>query len=106
MEEECGANFEDNSDMKEDINDYRKDLGTREALLNSDLKPRARNLETELAECEERSEAQIRELQRLKNMFNEQLNKNANLCDDMNQFESELIAVNYFINKILGQIRS
>ena len=99
MEEECTSGYDENSDMKVDINDYRKDLGMREAQLNNDLRPRARALEAELAECEERSESQIRELQRLKSSCNEQLNKNANLMDDMNQLEIELTSVNYFINK-------
>ena len=51
------------------------------------------------------TENQIRELQRLKNSFNEQLNKNANLCDDTNQLENELQSVRQLF-KTLGQNRT
>jgi len=93
MEEETGCCRDENDDLKAEINDYRKDLGMREGQANNELRPRARALESELAECEERSETQIRELQRIKNDFNEQLNKNANYCDDSNHLEVELQSV-------------
>jgi chromosome segregation ATPase len=105
MEEETALGRNENDDLKGEINDYRTDLGHREGSLNNDLRPRARALESELAECEERSENQIRELQRLKNSFNEQLNKNANLCDDTNQLENELQSVRQLF-KTLGQNRT
>ena len=105
MEEETGVCRDENDDLKGEINDYRKDLGMRESQANNELRPRARALEAELAECEERSENQIRELQRLKNSFNEQLNKNANLCDDSNGLEVELQSVRLLF-KTLGQNRS
>lgn len=105
MEEETGCCRDENDDLKGEINDYRKDLGMREGQANNELRPRARALEAELAECEERSETQIRELQRIKNDFNEQLNKNANFCDDSNHLEVELQSVRLLF-KTLGQNRS
>ena len=105
MEEETGCCRDENDDLKAEINDYRKDLGMREGQANNELRPRARALESELAECEERSETQIRELQRIKNDFNEQLNKNANFCDDSNHLEVELQSVRLLF-KTLGQNRS
>jgi len=56
---------------------------SRENELN-DLRMRARGLEQELGECEERSEEQIRELQRQKNLYSEQVNKSSTLYDELN----------------------
>jgi len=58
--------------------------------LNNELRPRARNLEKELTDCETRSEEQIRELQRTKSLYSEQLNKHADLCEDLNSLEEQL----------------
>lgn len=53
------------------------------------IKSRARELEGELRECEARSEECIRELQRQKSLYAEQVNKNSILYDELNRLESE-----------------
>ena len=62
---------------------------SREAELN-DLRLRARDLEKELSDCEQRSEEQIRELQRQKSLYNEQVNKSSTLYEELNHLEQEI----------------
>jgi len=93
IEEECCGGQDDNDELKDDINGLRRDTGLRDAQLNSELRPRSRMLDKELSDCEARSEEQIREIQRTKNLYAEQLNKNADLLDDLNSLEDELARI-------------
>lgn len=88
-EEELSVSNVENADLRRERADTMKMADSREAELN-ELKLRARDLEKELNDCELKSEEQIRDLQRQKNLYSEQVAKSSNLYDELNHLEGDV----------------